>query len=101
MVTGSNAVVAESLPNGTISNMPWRKAGVKYNQNEIYIDLVEEIDAIVEANGRVVSSDVSGSNEVKPDKKYAWKRIPPKDGDPVTRKERVNGIIIPDCKILN
>jgi AP-3 complex subunit mu len=61
VVTGSNAVVAESLPNGTISNMPWRKAGVKYNQNEIYIDLVEEIDAIVEANGRVVSSDVSGS----------------------------------------
>jgi len=41
--------------------MPWRKAGVKYNQNEIYIDLVEEIDAILEANGRVVSSDVSGS----------------------------------------
>jgi len=61
VVTGSNAVVAESLPNGTISNMPWRKAGVKYNQNEIYIDLVEEIDAILEANGRVVSSDVSGS----------------------------------------
>ena len=25
-------------------------------------------------------------------KKYAWKRIPPKDGDPVTKKERVNGI---------
>lgn len=44
-----------------MSNMPWRKAGVKYNQNEIYVDLVEEIDAIVDANGRVVSSDVSGS----------------------------------------
>lgn len=61
VVTGSNAVVAESLPNGTISNMPWRKAGAKYSHNEIYVDIVEEIDAIVDANGRVVSTDVSGS----------------------------------------
>jgi hypothetical protein len=29
---------------------------------------------------------------VKSDKKYAWKRIPPKDGDPVTKREHVNGI---------
>ncbi len=34
----------------------------------------------------------SGPNEDKHDKKYAWKKIPPKDGDPVTRKERVNGL---------
>jgi hypothetical protein len=61
VVTGSNAVVAESLPQGTVSNMPWRKAGVRHSSNEIYVDLVEEIDAIVDANGRVVSSDVNGS----------------------------------------
>jgi AP-3 complex subunit mu len=34
------------LPDGTISNMPWRKTGVKYAQNEIYLDIIEEIDAI-------------------------------------------------------
>ena len=61
MGTQSNAVVAETLPDGTISNMPWRKAGVKYSHNEIYIDIVEEVDAIVDASGRVISSDVSGS----------------------------------------
>jgi AP-3 complex subunit mu len=58
---GSNAIVSEALPSGTISNMPWRAAGVYYNQNEIYIDIVEEIDAIIDATGNVVSSDVSGS----------------------------------------
>lgn len=58
---GSNAIVSEALPSGTISNMPWRAAGVRYSQNEIYIDIVEEIDAIIDANGNVVSSDVSGS----------------------------------------
>jgi hypothetical protein len=33
-----------------------------------------------------------GPNEVNSDKKYAWKRIPPKDGDPVIKKVYVNGI---------
>ena len=50
-----------ALPSGTISNMPWRAAGVKYTQNEIYIDIMEEIDAIVDIMGNVVSFDVNGS----------------------------------------
>jgi len=58
---GSNAIVSDALPSGTISNMPWRAAGVKYTQNEIYIDIMEEIDAIVDAMGNVVSFDVNGS----------------------------------------
>jgi AP-3 complex subunit mu len=58
---GSNAIVSEALPSGTVSNMPWRAAGVRYNQNEIYLDIVEEIDAIMDSNGNIVSSDVSGS----------------------------------------
>jgi AP-3 complex subunit mu len=58
---GSNAIVSDALPSGTISNMPWRAAAVKYTNNEIYIDIVEEIDAIVNVSGDVISSDVSGS----------------------------------------
>jgi AP-3 complex subunit mu len=26
-----------------VSSMPWRKAGVKYAQNEIYMDIIEEV----------------------------------------------------------
>eukprot|EP01039_Chlorochromonas_danica_P011992 gene11992-13603_t len=55
---GSN--VSDVLPDGTISNMPWRKTGVKYAQNEIYLDIIEEIDAIVDKNGSIISSEVSG-----------------------------------------
>jgi AP-3 complex subunit mu len=58
---GSHAIVSDALPSGTISNMPWRAAGVKYTQNEIYIDIMEEIDAIVDIMGNVVSFDVNGS----------------------------------------
>jgi AP-3 complex subunit mu len=58
---GSSAVVSEALPTGTVSNMPWRKAGVHHSNNEIYIDIVEEIDAIVDGTGNVISADVAGS----------------------------------------
>jgi AP-3 complex subunit mu len=57
----SSNAVSEELPSGTISNMPWRTAGVEYSQNEIYMDIVEEVDAIISANGQIISSDVSGS----------------------------------------
>jgi AP-3 complex subunit mu len=57
--TGSSNV-SDVLPDGTISNMPWRKTGVKYAQNEIYVDIIEEIDAIVDKNGQIISSEVSG-----------------------------------------
>ena len=55
---GSN--ISDILPDGTISNMPWRKTDVSYTQNEIYLDIIEEIDAIVDRNGLIVTSEVSG-----------------------------------------
>ena len=58
---GSSSILSEALPTGTVSNMPWRKAQVNHPNNEIYIDIVEEIDAILNAQGSVISSDVSGS----------------------------------------
>ena len=57
----SSSILSEALPKGTVSNMPWRKCGVSHANNEIYIDIVEEIDAILSVNGGVISSDVSGS----------------------------------------
>lgn len=61
MTGGSSTILSEALPTGTVSNMPWRKAGVTHANNEIYIDIVEEVDAILSSNGGVISSDVSGS----------------------------------------
>lgn len=61
MTGGSSTILSEALPTGTVSNMPWRKAGVTHPNNEIYIDIVEEIDAILSPSGGVISSDVSGS----------------------------------------
>ena len=45
--------------------MPWRRAGVKHHNNEIYIDIIEEIDAIIDILGNVISFDVGGSIQVQ------------------------------------
>lgn len=57
---GSNAIVTDALPKCAISNIPWRTAGVRHSNNEIYIDIFEEIDATVDIHGNSLSSDVSG-----------------------------------------
>ncbi|OQR84581.1 P-3 complex subunit mu [Achlya hypogyna] len=60
-IVSGKSRVSDVLPDGAVSDMPWRKAGVKYTQNEIYFDIVEEIDAIVDERGQMVSCEVNGA----------------------------------------
>jgi len=57
--TGQQTVVQE-ISDTTMSNVPWRKTGVKYSNNEIYFDIVEEIDCIIDSNGQSVMLEVNG-----------------------------------------
>lgn len=43
--------VGNTLPSGQLSTIPWRRAAVKYTNNEAYFDVVEEIDAILDKSG--------------------------------------------------
>jgi len=52
--------VADQLPQGQLSNVPWRRTGVKYANNEAYFDIIEEIDAIVDKSGGLVTCEVQG-----------------------------------------
>ncbi|KAJ1495609.1 Mu homology domain-containing protein [Baffinella frigidus] len=38
----------------------WRRKGNTYTNNEVYLDIVEEIDCSIDTNGLMVTSDVSG-----------------------------------------
>ncbi|MFH4983941.1 hypothetical protein AB6A40_010650 [Gnathostoma spinigerum] len=58
-VTGRTNI-SEVLPTGQLSNIPWRRAGVKYTNNEAYFDVVEEIDAIINKQGATVTSGILG-----------------------------------------
>nr|CAD7396269.1 unnamed protein product [Timema cristinae] len=52
-VTGKSNVSA-TLPSGQLSNVPWRRTGVKYTNNEAYFDVVEEVDAIIDKAGSTI-----------------------------------------------
>jgi len=58
-VTGQSNM-SESLPEGGLTAIPWRKLGVKYANNEIFFDIIEELDCIIDSNGLVISSEVNG-----------------------------------------
>ncbi|KAI8824238.1 adaptor complex AP-3 domain-containing protein [Fimicolochytrium jonesii] len=48
------------LPSGNLSTIPWRSTGIKYTNNEIFFDIVETIDAILEKNGNVIMAETHG-----------------------------------------
>jgi len=60
MVLGPGNTIKDSLPDGTLTQIPWRRAKVKYTTNEIYIDIIDEIDGIIESNGALTTSRIAG-----------------------------------------
>ncbi|KAF7284335.1 AP-3 complex subunit carmine [Rhynchophorus ferrugineus] len=58
-VTGKTNV-SEVLPSGQLSNIPWRRSGVKYTNNEAYFDVIEEVDAIIDKSGATVFAEIQG-----------------------------------------
>ncbi len=64
-VTGVPDASAVTSQSGTLQNIPWRRAGVTHKPNEIYLDIVEEIDAVIDTVGNVISFDVQGSIQVQ------------------------------------
>ena len=56
--------VSNQLPRATGSTVPWRTVGVKYTTNEVYFDINEEIDAIIDRNGHVLRCVAHGNVQV-------------------------------------
>jgi len=51
------------LPSSVTSKIPWRRGNVKYVSNEIKIDIIEYVDAVISANDRLVASKIYGKIE--------------------------------------
>ncbi|XVE63147.1 hypothetical protein DITRI_Ditri06bG0176900 [Diplodiscus trichospermus] len=64
VVTGSSSNVSDTLPGATGSCVPWRAADPKYANNEVYVDLVEEMDAVVNREGVLVKCEICGEVRV-------------------------------------
>ncbi|KAJ1985391.1 hypothetical protein H4R34_000045 [Dimargaris verticillata] len=65
-VTGASGF-GDQKPEINSSLIPWRKQGIKYKNNEIYVDVVEEVDAILERSGAISSIDITGQIMCIPD----------------------------------
>jgi len=59
-VMGPGNAVSSVLPSSSLSQIPWRRQGVFKPSNEIYVDINEEIDGIIEANGAPTGLKIVG-----------------------------------------
>jgi len=59
-VTGGFSV-RDDMPKGALSKIPWRRSDVKYVTNEVYFDLVEQVDCVFGENQMLESSNVYGT----------------------------------------
>jgi AP-2 complex subunit mu-1 len=49
-----------------ISNaVSWRQEGIFYENNEVFIDVIEEVNLLISKNGELIKSEVMGKVEVK------------------------------------
>ncbi|AQK89033.1 hypothetical protein ZEAMMB73_Zm00001d039203 [Zea mays] len=47
VVTGKSSTLGSKLPDAAASFVPWRRTTVKDASNEVYVNIVEELDAYV------------------------------------------------------
>ncbi len=59
-VLGGGTTVKDQLSGAALSKTPWRRSEVKYLTDEIYFDILESVDMIINANDQVVSAAVAG-----------------------------------------
>ncbi|GME94040.1 hypothetical protein B5S28_g5280 [[Candida] boidinii] len=56
----SNNVSNNNNNNNNISEVSWRQQGIKYRKNEVYIDIIEELNVLIGSNGNIIRSFVDG-----------------------------------------
>lgn len=64
VVTGNSSNMSNTLPGATASCVPWRTTEPKHSGNEVFVDLVEELDAIINRDGALVKCEVYGVVQV-------------------------------------
>ncbi len=76
----------------TTSDDEWTKVEKEKNESRTYEDEIKAFTAKLKECTTAYTTRWSGPNEDSMDKKYTWKKIPPKNGDPSTKKVHVNGV---------
>ncbi|KAL5203376.1 hypothetical protein ABZP36_014328 [Zizania latifolia] len=64
VMTGKSSNLGNKLPDATASYVPWRTTVVKDASNEVYVNIVEELDACVNREGALVKCEAYGKIQV-------------------------------------
>ncbi|XP_073510286.1 AP-1 complex subunit mu-2 [Phyllobates terribilis] len=63
---GNKLETAKSRVPTTVTNaVSWRSEGLKYKKNEVFIDVIESVNLLVNTNGSVLLSEIVGSVKLK------------------------------------
>lgn len=63
---GHKLEIGAPRPPPTVTNaVSWRSEGLKYRKNEVFIDVIESVNLLVNANGSVLRSDIVGSVKLR------------------------------------
>ncbi|KMZ65316.1 AP-1 complex subunit mu [Zostera marina] len=57
--------VTQRPPMAVTNAVSWRSEGIKYQKNEIFLDVVESVNIFVNSNGQVIRSDVIGALKMR------------------------------------
>jgi AP-1 complex subunit mu len=49
------------VPTAASNVVSWRPEGIKYKKNEIFLDVIEQLNMIVNPSGSVLSSEIIGT----------------------------------------
>ncbi|XP_065874989.1 AP-1 complex subunit mu-2-like isoform X2 [Euphorbia lathyris] len=57
--------VGQRPPMAVTNAVSWRSEGIRYKKNEVFLDVVESVNILVNSNGQIIRSDVVGALKMR------------------------------------
>ncbi len=54
-----------AVPTAASNAVGWRPDNIKYNKNEVFLDVIEKLNILVSSNGTVLRSEVLGAVKMR------------------------------------
>ncbi len=59
-MTKPNSLIAGQLTSQITGAIDWRRSGIRYRRDVVYIDVLERINLLVSSTGQILQNDVAG-----------------------------------------
>ena len=62
---GQKLEIAPRPPMAVTNAVSWRSEGIKYRKNEVFLDVIESVNLLVNVNGTVLRSEICGAIKMR------------------------------------